>query len=94
MEKYISDKCQLVTINGYRAWVDSRGIIIKADEKLKNWLHKNIKEGYERNKHLLIFKYLGTVPYPILLDEDMYKVLSQKHPTLNYLREKLNLEFL
>ena len=93
MAKYISDECYLVTIAGYQAWVDSRGVIVKADKKLeKNYLYRPIKECYNKNGHIYEYKSLGKVPYPTFITQEYYEKMVKKNPVLDKLRAVFDLE--
>ncbi len=93
MENPISNECFLVTIEGHRAWVDSRGLIIDADPKLrKHYLYRNIRECHKHNGHLYVYKSEGKVPYPVFLDEDKYKEMEKKNPAIKYLKDKFDCE--
>lgn len=93
MEKSISNECHLVTIAGYKAWVDSRGIIVEADPKLrKNYLNKHIKDCYKKNGHIHIYKNLGKVLYPTFITQEHYEKMAEKNPMLRYLKEKFDCE--
>ena len=93
MGEYISNECYLITIAGHKAWVDSRGVIVEADKKLrKNFLNKDVRECYKKNGHVYIYKSLGKVPYPIFITQEQYEKMADKNPTLRYLKEKFDCE--
>lgn len=91
MERSISSQCHLITIAGYKAWVDSRGLIIESDPKLrKNYLFRHIRVCHKQNGHKYLYKNLGKVPYPTFITQEQYELMAEKNPVLRHLKEKFD----
>lgn len=85
-------KCYRITIGGYQAEVDHRGMIITCDPKIKSLLFQNINDVFNKYKHRTAFKKVTTIHYPMIVSNDIIKQMISKNPAVELLRQKFDCE--
>lgn len=86
------NKCFRITIGGFKAEVDHRGMIVTCDEKIKALCFCNIKDIFEKYKTRTQFIKVTTIHYPLILGDDIYETMVLKNPALETLLQKFDCE--
>lgn len=84
--------CTVISIGGYRALIDKKGYIIEIDPVLKDFMGKNIRNIFKSYRHRTFFTRRYKTEFPMIVSDDIYKVLVGKNAAIEKLKNKFNCE--